>query len=1008
MGISIENLKTEYMTDPIGIETDSVHFSWNLESLLIGAKQAAYQIQVFEKGQDSLQVWDSGKVQSDQSVGIPYEGDELLEGVSYRWTVQVWNENGNMVTSKEAEFETGVTHQKEWTDTEFIRMNKSATAPIFRTEQELSGTVESARLYITALGVYEAYINGERVGIDKEEGVTEYHHMNPGYGNKNISMGYQTYDVTDWLKDSDRAAVSILAGTGWYYGMAATDSQPAVKAMLRIVYTDGKEQLIRTNTTDWRGTLSGPVTANGVYYGEDYDARLAEALGDFTQVGYNDSDWFGAGSISTTSYSGQIRAQAGIPGKILEDYSKKPVSATLYTEQKEVSSYAGGEIDVEKYYAYEEPDDELYQDAYIEVSADKEILEQGITLRSGQTLILDMGQNMTAVPEFVFSARSGTIMTMHFAEMLNDGSASGSGANQSDGPKGSLYQKSLRGARSSVNYVFAGKELESYCPSLSFFGYQYIGLTATDDVTIYSAVSKALSSVSKQTGSIETNNEHVNKLFSNTLYGQMSNYYTTAMDCPQRDERLFWTGDMQAFAQTAVYNFDSFAFLNDLQDIMSENAMRQGYVSAVTDDIGGYFGNCAAGWSDVEIILPWTLYKQTGDVSILEKHWDAMTTYMEYLESHEREIDQAPLSGDRNFGDWLSFQGTCVAVMADYYYGYDAYLMTQIAKALGKTEETNVYSDKFEAIREKFLLAHVAFEGGNLTIKSGDTSTSGNQFQYYMGKSGVWEDNSQTALLWMLKLGFYDSDDMKKAAEELLVDNIKNVNQPAGSIRNKYGENTLSVGFLGSNVITPVLSDLGYADVSYDLLLQDEQPSWLFEVKAKSTTIWERWDSYTPGVGFGHSEMNSFNHYAYGSVLEWMYRYMAGIAADENDPGFKHIILQPTMDTGEKYNDEARIRSVKGSYDSCYGTIESSWQSDDSGSIMMYEAKIPANTTAVLYLPVDESAIKNFQPIKGVSKAKMTTHNGCAVAELALESGGYQFKVKNGTLHVAYSKGYMS
>lgn len=145
MGISIENLKTEYMTDPIGIETDSVHFSWNLESLLIGAKQAAYQIQVFEKGQDSLQVWDSGKVQSDQSVGIPYEGDELLEGVSYRWTVQVWNENGNMVTSKEAEFETGVTHQKEWTDTEFIRMNKSATAPIFRTEQELSGTVESGK-----------------------------------------------------------------------------------------------------------------------------------------------------------------------------------------------------------------------------------------------------------------------------------------------------------------------------------------------------------------------------------------------------------------------------------------------------------------------------------------------------------------------------------------------------------------------------------------------------------------------------------------------------------------------------------------------------------------------------------------------------------------------------------------------------------------------------------------------------------------------------------------------
>ena len=191
------------------------------------------------------------------------------------------------------------------------------------------------------------------------------------------------------------------------------------------------------------------------------------------------------------------------------------------------------------------------------------------------------------------------------------------------------------------------------------------------------------------------------------------------------------------------------------------------------------------------------------------------------------------------------------------------------------------------------------------------------------GKGGTWEDNSQTALLWMLKLGFYDSDEMRDAAKELLIENIKNENPAAGSIRANYGKNTLAVGFLGSNVITPVLSDIGSSDVSYDLLLQDEQPSWLFEVKAGATTIWERWNSYTPGVGFGDSEMNSFNHYAYGSVVEWMYRYMAGIAADEENPGFKNIILQPTPDTGEKYNDEERIHSVDASYESYYGKIES-------------------------------------------------------------------------------------
>ncbi len=1186
-GIAIENLRTDYLENPIGIEADSVSFSWNLESNVIGAAQTAYQIRVYEKGEESRLVWDSKKVKSSRSVGIPYEGSALKEATAYRWTVQAWNEEGKEIPAREAEFETGVTHLPEWTQTEFIRMNAGSSAPIFRTERKLSGEVGSARLYITALGVYEAYINGSRVGTVKEDGKIEYHHMNPGYGNKNISLGYQTYDVTDWLKDSDRAALSIAAGTGWYYGMAAVSSQPAVKAMLKIVYTNGQEETVRTNTEEWRGTLDGPVTANGVYYGEDYDAGLAEELGDFTQAGYDDSGWAGSGAsaeqalpviqnelsaqsaryvkltvnrtgpattgdnenrlqimelqlldaagtnvaagivpevthdfthtnwnrsfmtdgddgsssdrgwssailgtegrtsldisddpvvitldlgqeknfqtlrmyprtqiaavsgtecvnypkeykvevsadgvqwhpagtyqvgrltntvrygdmkISAASYAGEIRAQAGIPGKILDQYSKDPVSATIYSGQKASSAYAGGEINVESYYAYERPEDELYLGAYHEVSPEREILENGIALHRGQTMIIDMGQNMTAVPELVFSAGEGTELTMNFAEILNDGSESGTGAKQADGPRGSLYQKSLRGARSAVRYTFAGKGKETYQPSMSFFGYQYIGLTATGDVTVYSARSKALSSVSEQTGEIETNNENVNKLFSNTLYGQMSNYFTTATDCPQRDERLFWTGDTQAFAQTAVYNFDSLAFLNDLQEIMSENTMIQGYVSSVADDMGGFFGNCAAGWSDVEVVLPWTLYMQTGDVSILERNWEAMQKYMTYLESTERGADQAPLSGDRNFGEWLSFQGTSTAVIADYYYGYDAYLMSRAAKALGRTEEAGKYSEKFEAIRTQFLKTHVTFTDGKLTIKSGDTSASRYQFQYNMGKSGVWEDNSQAALLWMLKLGFYDGDEMKEAAEKLLVDNIRNVNQPAGSVRNLYGANTLSVGFLGSNVITPVLSDLGYGDVSYDLLLQDGQPSWLFEVKAGSTTVWERWDSYTPGVGFGDSEMNSFNHYAYGSVLEWMYRYMAGISADESDPGFRHIILQPTMDTGKAYNGEARIRSVAGSYQSYCGKIESSWKSDGDGNLTQYQVRIPANTTAVLYLPVDGNAIQGFKPVKGVSEAKMSAHNGRDTVEIALESGGYEFTVQDGKLEVSHGEGYV-
>lgn len=1368
--VSVTDLTTEYLEEPLGIEAGKVHFGWQMESDRIGAKQSAYQIVVYTQGNKDQIVWDSKKMESDRSTGILYEGKEpLKEGTAYEFTVTVWDEEGKEFQSKPSTFETGVTNQESFKKAEFIRMNKSAVAPIFRTEQKMNGKVAKARLYITAIGAYQAYVNGSQVS-KTEDGEKVYHHMNPGYGNRNVSLGYETYDVTESLKGEAKAVVSVLAGTGWSDGqggsvMGVTSAQPAVKAMLLITYEDGKQQTIATNTTDWKGTLQGPVTVNGVYYGEDYDARRAEELGDFTVAGYDDSSWVNADSgdgdaqeafpvisntfaaqkaryvrisvtetgpatkndnenrlqimelelrdkdgkniiagiepkvsnnfvygdqwslanltdgdygrdsgkgytsemldsgkasvlldkpitidfdlgeavsfqslslyprlqlepvtgnecvnypktytvqvsengtdwkdvqtftnsyvrntvlypereavsvgaefdktvntdmvrvsvettgpavlddnenrlqimelelldnsgnnvaagvtpvvsdkavsvaqwnpgnltdgdygtetdagystdildygqeflalnqpvtfdfkleskadissikmytrtkkesvyagvcpsypkvytvqtsedggktwknildkedsgivkntilagreqMSVTTYPGEIRAQAGTSGKIVDEYEQKPVSAVLYTGKASQSSYAGGEINVDRYYGYEKPKDSLYAGKYQEIAEGEGIFDGGITVKKGQTMIINMGQNLTAVPEVVFAASRGAKATMNFAEMLNDGSSVGNGATQADGPKGSLYQKSLRGARSAVKYTFAGDQKETYQTAMSFFGYQYIGITATEDVTVYAVRSRALSSVSEQTGDIETNNENVNKLFSNTLYGQLSNYYTTSTDCPQRDERLAWTGDTQAFAQTAVYNFNSVPFLNDLQEIFVENAKIKGYVPAVADDLNGFFSNWAAGWSDVLVIDPWTMYLQTGDLSILTDNWEALNSYMNYLGNHERGKDQAPIpNNQRNFGDWLSFQGTSVEVIFDYYYGYVTKLMDQMAGILGDTAKQSQYNAKFEAIKKKFLQTHVTFNNGNLVIKSGEGNID-YQFMHWAGKGGVWENNSQTALLWMLKLGFYENDEMKEAAEKLLIANIKNENPDSSSIRKNYAKNTLAVGFLGSNIITPLLSDIGYADVSYDLLLQDEQPSWLFEVKAGATTIWERWNSYTPGVGFGDSEMNSFNHYAYGSVVEWMYRYMAGITADPENPGFKNVILQPTMDKGEKYNDEERIREVDSSYESYYGTIESSWRSDDKGNLMSYETEIPANTTATLYLPVEKDAIEGFKTITGVSEPEMTEHNGELTAKISLESGGYEFAVNKGKLEVNLAEGY--
>ena len=296
----ITGLTTEYLTNPLGIEAEGIHFGWRMESTVIGARQTAYQIKVFTE--DQSVVWDSGKVESDRSTGIAC-GGKIAKRSSYRWEVTVWDQAGKTYQAQ-ASFETGVTDLQEWKDAEFIRMNKSRLAPVFRSEQPLSQSgVKKARLYITALGAYQAYVNGSQVGEWNQDGEIIYHHMNPGYGNANVSLGYQTYDVTPFLQGASSVAVAVSAGTGWYNGMGNTEgSQPAVKALLIIDYKNGGQQVFKTNTTDWKGTLAGGITANGVYYGEDYNAIFARELGDYTQIGYDDSAWVNAqGSENTVS-----------------------------------------------------------------------------------------------------------------------------------------------------------------------------------------------------------------------------------------------------------------------------------------------------------------------------------------------------------------------------------------------------------------------------------------------------------------------------------------------------------------------------------------------------------------------------------------------------------------------------------------------------------------------------------------------------------------------------------
>ena len=475
----------------------------------------------------------------------------------------------------------------------------------------------------------------------------------------------------------------------------------------------------------------------------------------------------------------------------------------------------------------------------------------------------------------------------------------------------------------------------------------------------------------------------MNQLISNIMWGQRGNYLWIPTDCPQRDERAGWMGDIQVFAKTGFYNVDSANFLeNFTYNIM--NSQRDNGSFPVTVPITRYANNQLpdSGWSDAGVIVPWTHWLFTGDTTVIEKAYPSMVKYMDLLYELTGEDYRGPGS---YYGDWLSFQrrningisGANHYLVSDAFYAFDAMIMAQVAKALGKEEDAAKYEALFENIKQAFIRNHIVVdENGKLTLLHGGRGND------------PGENNAQTSLLWALKLGLHANEDQRRQMIDLLVSNIRNDEAfkaaNPDSQRVNFPENTLSVGFLGVNILAPVLSEIGQTDLAYTLLLQDQMPSWLYSVKNGATTIWERWNSYSIEHGFGPPSMNSFNHFAYGAIGEWMYSHMLGIAIDPEQPGFKHFILQPTPDR------QARITWATGSYDSVYGTIRSGWELKDGK--FHYTATVPANTTATLYLPANshkrvwEGGVPAEQA-EGVTFVGFA--NGRAIYEL--QSGTYQF-----------------
>lgn len=739
-------------------------------------------------------------------------------------------------------------------------------------------TVKYARVDATAMGVYELYCNGRRVGRLNDVGETVYDEMKPGWTDYRARVLYYSYDLTPYLHEGENTLLAAVA-PGWYDGRinygTYGETHVAFMAAIRILDAAG-ERTVYTDT-DWQGAWGSAVRASDIWDGELYDARQPSPAE--LSAGEGSIAW---GTVETEERDLFVTPHVGPTVTVRAGLTRKPESIVIYHGTEDNGTDYGRVHTVRTSRG-----------------------EDGFTLRRGETAVIDLGQNMVGRPAFTVEGKEGTTVTVRVAEMLND---SGSSARGNDNPEGSVYTANYRTARSKALYTLCGTAGgETYCPLFTFFGFRYLEFTATEDVTVSSLSCPVMGSDTRETGHMETSHPAVNQLISNILWGQRGNYFSIPTDCPQRDERLGWTGDTQSFCGTAAYNADVDGFFHKwLQDVRDSQTADGRYTDVVPYIRVVGYGNGA--WGDAGIIVPYIIWKMYADTAIIEEHYASMERYMDWLATTDLE------GPDTVYGDWLSYEPTDKRYISVAFYALDAHFMTFMSRAIGKEDRAEHYESVYTAIRAHFQ-ARYCDENGDL----------------------LPEFRSQTGCLLALRLGLLDEQNVPAVAAALK----QNI------IDNGY---KLSTGFVGTPILCTALAECGENNLAYSLLLQTGNPSWLYSIEQGATTIWERWNSYTKATGFGDVSMNSYNHYAYGAVQEWMYRHVAGIETTKDAPGFAHPLLCPKPDTrtpDELPEGQVNITWVKTRFDSHSGLIVSNWDMTDG---FVYECEVPVEAT--LHLPV--------------------------------------------------------
>jgi alpha-L-rhamnosidase len=850
---TVFHLTCEYRENPLGIDESQPRLGWQLHASRRGTRQVAYRITAASSAAALVEptlLWDTGRIDSDQSAHVPYAGSPPTSGQRVYWQVTVWDDSGVPAESDPAWWEMGLLERTDWQG-EWIGGSQvggprtTSPCPFLRRDFTVARPIAQARLYATAIGLYECHLNGSRVGEDL---------LTPGWTDYHRRIQYQVYDVTSSLQPGENVIGAIL-GDGWAVGHIAWAGRqryadrPCLLAQLVITYGDGSQQVIATDTR-W-SAAAGPILESDFLMGESYDARR-ELFG-WAYPGYDAAEWR--------------------PATLLPDSGALLVATNGPTVRRQ----------------------EELRPVAIHLQADF----------VNPRWIIDFGQNMVGWVRLKVSGPAGATVTIRHSEALN--------------PDGTLYTTNLRTARNIDYYTLRGGGEEIFEPRFTFHGFRYVELSGfPGEPTADTVTGMVIHSDTPVTGVFICSDPLINQLQQNIVWSQKGNFVDVPTDCPQRDERLGWTGDAQVFIRTAAWNMDVAGFFTKwMQDLADAQDPAGAYPAVAPNPAVLPMTEGGPAWADAGIIIPWTIYQSYGDTGILEKHYISMSRFIAFLAGTSRNNIRCypDYEGWHGFGDWLALDGsdgregaTSKELLGTAFFAYSTQLMATIAALLGKTEDAERFTVLANEVREAFISNYVTSDG---TIMGG----------------------TQTSYVLALHFNLLPPELRPAAAAEL----VRHIRQR---------DNHLSTGFVGTPYINWVLTEAGYIDSAYDLLKQTTWPSWLYSVTQGATTIWERWDGWTHDQGFQNPGMNSFNHYAYGAIGAWLYTVVAGIDFDPERPGYKHIIMRPRPGGG--------LTNAKAQLHSRYGTIRSAWSLENGR--FDWQIAVPVNAMATVYVPISGDA----------------------------------------------------